>query len=131
MTQANDPLLSRYIPQRNQVHLEERKRGLHIPDKSSGKGGVPGLWPLHQTSEIKKRKRKKENENKQCTVLFIQIVDKLMKNMLQTPNEDQHLRGNIEWSQAQLNWPSKKTWEINFIGPCFDEDSKNVTRSFH
>ena len=61
MTQANDPLLvSRYIPKKKQVHPKERKRGLHIPDKSSGRGGVPGLWPLHQTSEIKKRKEKKK-----------------------------------------------------------------------
>lgn len=37
------------------------------------------------------------------TVLFFQGLDKLTKNMLQTPEEDQHLRENIEWSQAQLN----------------------------
>ena len=63
MTQANDPLLvSRYIPKKKQVHPEERKRGLHIPDKSSGKGRVPGLWPLHQISEIKRRKGKKKKK---------------------------------------------------------------------
>jgi hypothetical protein len=47
--------------------------------------------------------KKKRKENKQCTVFLIERVDKLVKNMLQTPNKDQHLRGNTEWSQAQLN----------------------------
>ena len=59
MTQATNLLVpshnSRHGIPKNQVH----NRSLHIPDMSSGKRRVPWLWPLCQTSEIKKNKKQK------------------------------------------------------------------------
>ena len=74
-------------------------------------------------TKLQKSKKEKKRKRKQTMHSFVHSNSwQTDENMLQTPNKDQHLRGNIEWSQAQLNWPSKKTWEINLIGPCFDED---------
>jgi hypothetical protein len=45
------------VYQKTKYTLKIRNRSLHIPDMSRGKRRVPGLWPLCQTSEIKKKQK--------------------------------------------------------------------------